>query len=329
LDVTHDILTRIVLGKSRLQASFSLCVSSARISKQKSLERIATVYQVIPKARQELNDLRDKKKRTDPWARADMEEVMKRLQEPRPEPASLTPAEASELAGIVLDRNQQRIEMTNLLAAWDGAIGFSPLAPVLTKTQLLGALVMLTPDMPNLVNHSDPFHPDDLTRDEPGTARAAAPEPQAASAPQAEAQAEKKSTPSPDYRGLLGFIETAGIWEVSLTALCFVWALICTQWVLATCLFGFFFLNFFRLALISIRYAFSRWLAVANYGLMSWYLVGRLDQVSIAVKSDSPASVFLFKFLLGWFGIMGVLNLGFFTYAKRMKEAPNLPEEKK
>jgi hypothetical protein len=26
---------------------------------------------------------------------------------------------------------------------------------------------------------------------------------------------------------------------------------------------------------------------------------------------------------------MGVLNLGFFTYAKRMKEAPNLPEEKK
>jgi hypothetical protein len=219
--------------------------------------------------------------------------------------------------------------MTNLLAAWEGAIGFSPLTPVLSKKQLLGGLVMLTPDMPNLVNHSDPFHPDDLTRDVPGASRAAAPEPQAASAPQAEAQAEKKTTPSPDYRGLLGFIETAGIWEVSLTALCFVWALICTQWVLAACLFGFFFLNFFRLALISVRYSFSRWLAVANYGLMSWYLVGRLDPVSIAVKSDSSASVFLFKILLGWFGIMGVLNLGFFTYAKRMMEAPNLPEEKK
>jgi hypothetical protein len=330
LDVVQDILTRIVLGKSRLQVSFSLCVSSARISKQKSLERVATVYQAIPKARQELNDLHDKKKRTDPWARADMEEVMKRIHDPLPEPAPLTPAEASELAAIVLDRNQQRIEMTNLLAAWEGAIGFSPLTPVLSKKQLLGGLVMLTPDMPNLVNHSDPFHPDDLTRDVPGATRAAAaPEPPAASAPQAEAKAEKKRSPSPDYRGLLGFIETFGLWELPLNIIGLVWALVCAQWLLALCLVGFFLLNFFRLALIAIRYSFSRWLAVANYGLMSWYLVDRLDPVSIAVKSDSPASVMLFKLLLGWFGIMGVLNLGFLTYAKRMKEAPELPEEKK
>jgi hypothetical protein len=325
LDVIHDMLTRIVLGKSRLQVSFSLCVSSARISRQKSLERIATVYQAISKARQELDDLRNKKKRTDPWARVDMEEVMERTQEPQPATAPLTPAEASELAGIVLDRNQQRIEMTHLLAAWQGATDFSSLSPVLTKSQLLGALVMLTADMPNLVNHSDPFHPDDLTLDVPGSTPAPAPSPQAASATATDAKPDKKSTPSPDYRGLLGFIETAGIWEVSLTIICFVWSLICAQWVLALCLFGFFFLNFFRLALIAIRYSFSRWLAVVNYGLMSWYLVHRIDQASGIIITESTASVYLFKFLLGWFAIMFVLNLGFFTYARSMKEAPDKP----
>jgi hypothetical protein len=41
---------------------------------------------------------------------------------------------------------------------------------------------------------------------------------------------------------------------------------------------------------------------------------------------ESPASLNLFKFLLGWCGVMAVLNLGFFTYAKRMEEAPNKPE---
>lgn len=60
------------------------------------------VYQSLPKARQELEDLRDKKKRNDPWARADMEEMMKRAAKPAPAPLKLDLDEAKELARLVL-----------------------------------------------------------------------------------------------------------------------------------------------------------------------------------------------------------------------------------
>ena len=30
--------------------------------------------------------------------------------------------------------------------------------------------------------------------------------------------------------------------------------------------------------------------------------------------------------MLVWCGVMALLNLGFFTYAKRMEDAPNRPE---
>jgi len=78
------------------------------------------------------------------------------------------------------------------------------------------------------------------------------------------------------------------------------------------------------MAMIAIRAAFSRWLAVTHYGLMAWYAYHRID-VAAAIP-ESPASLALFKFLLGWCGVMAVLNLGFFTYAKRMEEAPNKPD---
>ena len=146
--------------------------------------------------------------------------------------------------------------------------------------------------------------------------------------PQSGEGPEQKTSVLPEYQGLLRFIEKSGVWEVFLTIVCFVWALICAQWVLALCLFGFFFLNFFRLALIAIRYSFSRWLAVFNYGLMCGYLFHRIDQASGIIITDSSASVVLFKFLFGWFGVMLVLNLGFFTYAKRMSEAPSKPRSK-
>ena len=326
LDVMHEVVTNVVLAQSKLQASFTLCVSSARLAKSKSLERLTAIYQAIPKARQDLDDLRDKKKRNDPWARADMEDIMKRVANPGPAPLPLSTDEAKELARLVSSPEQQRIEMANLQGAWEGATDFSPLTPVMTREQLLGALVHLAPDMPNLLNHKGPFYPDDLTGDVPKGAPT--PVPDAVASPQSGEGPEQKTSVLPEYQGLLRFIEKSGVWEVFLTIVCFVWALICAQWVLALCLFGFFFLNFFRLALIAIRYSFSRWLAVFNYGLMCWYLFHRIDQASGIIITDSSASVVLFKFLFGWFGVMLVLNLGFFTYAKRMSEAPSKPGSK-
>jgi hypothetical protein len=331
LDVTHDILTRIALGKSRLQASFSLCVSSARIAKQKSLERIAVVYQAAPKARQELEDLRDKKKRNDPWARADMAEAMKRIDTPQPEPAPLTPTEAAELAGIVLDPKQQRIEMANLLAAWEGATGFSPLDPVMTKNQFLEAIVMLTTDMPNLVNHSGPFHPDDLTRDVPGGSpqKSAATPPQATAAKQPAAEEKKtvestKGSGMPKYRGVLYLIYMLGPIEALLSLVTALWALFCAEWMLLGAIVVFTALNFLRLGGVSMRDAWTRWFAVGLYGLMLGYVGYRIHLHNLS-GLPSGAAFLLLDVLVFWFGPMCFLNLICFDYAKQMREAPDEP----
>jgi hypothetical protein len=331
LDVTHDILTRIALGKSRLQASFSLCVSSARIAKQKSLERIAVVYQAAPKARQELEDLRDKKKRNDPWARADMAEAMKRIDTPQPEPAPLTPTEAAELAGIVLDPNQQRIEMANLLAAWEGATGFSPLDPVMTKNQFLEAIVMLTTDMPNLVNHSGPFHPDDLTRDVPGgspqKSSVTAPVATAGKQPVAEEKKTVESTKGsgmPKYRGVLYLIYMLGPIEALLSLVTALWALFCAEWMLLGAIVVFTALNFLRLGGVSMRDAWTRWFAVGLYGLMLGYVGYRIHLHNLS-GLPSGAAFLLLDVLVFWFGPMCFLNLICFDYAKQMREAPDEP----
>jgi len=326
LDVTHDILTRIALGKSRLQASFSLCVSSARISKQKSLERMAVVYQAAPKARQELEDLRDKKKRNDPWSRADMEEVMKRIQDPEPAPAPLTPKEAAELAGIVLDPNQQRIEMANILAAWEGATDFSPLSPVMTKKQFLEAIVMLTTDMPNLVNHSGPFDPDDLTRDVPGgSPQKSAATPAAAAAAKQPAVEEKKTEETgrtPKYTGVLRFIYEIAMVEVLLCLVVLLWALFCAEWWLLLLLLLFAALNFLRIGGMSARAAWTRWFAIGLYGLMLWYVGYRIHQHNLSGLPSGPAFLLL-DVLVFWFSPMCFLNLICFDYAKQMRDAPD------
>ena len=328
LDVTHDILTRIALGKSRLQASFSLCVSSARISKQKSLERIAVVYQAAPKARQELEDLRDKKKRNDPWARADMAEAMKRIDTPQPEPAPLTPTEAAELAGIVLDPKQQRIEMANLLAAWEGATGFSPLDPVMTKNQFLEAIVMLTTDMPNLVNHSGPFHPDDLTRDVPGGSpqKSAATPPQATAAkqPAAEEKKTEETGRTPKYTGVLRFIYAIAMVEVLLCLVALFWALFCAEWWLLLALLIFAVLNFLRIGGMSARDAWTRWFAIGLYGLMLWYVGYRIQQHHLSGLPSGAASMLL-EGLVYWLAPICFFNLICFDYAKQMREAPDEP----
>lgn len=250
---------------------------------------------------------------------------MKRVANPGPAPLPLSADEAKELTRLVSSPEQQRIEMTNLQAAWEGAIGFSPLTPVMTREQLLKALVHLAPDMPNLLNHKGPFYPDDLTREVP---KGQAPVESARTDENLEeSQPEKKRSPTPDYSGLLGFIQTTGIWEIFLFLGCVVWALVCAQWIFALILLVFTFVHFFRMAMIAIRYSFSRWLAVVHYGLMAWYAYHRVDGAGL-VSAESPASLYLFKFMLGWCGVMALLNLGFFSYAKRMEEAPNLPETK-
>ncbi|MGI9110374.1 MAG: hypothetical protein ACR2KA_10190, partial [Opitutales bacterium] len=143
---------------------------------------------------------------------------------------------------------------------------------------------------------------------------------------QEESRPEKKRSPTPDYSGLLGFIQTTGIWEIFLFLGCVIWALVCAQWLFALALAVFTFVHFFRMALIAIRYSFSRWLAVIHYGLMAWYSFHRLEVDPIDAAA-SAASLNLFRFLLGWCGSMAALNLAFFTYAQRMKEAPNEAEE--
>ena len=307
LDGAHDYILRIVLGRSRLQQSFTLCYSTTAVSQQKSKERVALAYLGTKNGRDDLNDLRDKQKRTDPWARADMAEAIRRMREPRAEPAPLTGTESAELAGLVLEPAQQRIEMLNLLQAWEGSMEHSGLTPVLTREQLLNCLVFLTPDMPNLINLQGPINGDKEGNPSPREKK------------------EEKRLSSPDYRGPLGILEKVAIWEFYLIIVGFVWALVCAQWLLAVLIFFFFFIHSFRIAMMGIRQPFSRWLAVINFGLLgsyAWYRFVRPD----AWYVESPGSLLLFKLITGWAAVMFLVNLGFYTYAQRMKEAPDKPD---
>jgi hypothetical protein len=358
LDVAHEVITKVVLAESKLLTSFTLCVASARVSKAKSLERMTLVYQSLPKARQELEDLRDKKKRNDPWARADMEEVMKRAAKPAPAPLKLNLEEAKELARLVLSLEQQRIEMINLQAAWEGATDFSPLTPVMTREQLLKALVLLAPDMPNLLNHKGPFYPDDLTGDVPGgmpmnssgtttAAPAAGVAPAKAvervkdmdspageertmspaekiAAAMATPQEKKDETDFPKFDGLLGCLGPLTGLELMLGFWAIVWALICTEWLLALALACFFFLQFLKLMLITSRIAWSRWFAIINYGWVLAYLVYRIDRHNTYVQTMTGAGLLLVQIMTITAGVMGFIYLSYFRFAKTMREAPEV-----
>jgi hypothetical protein len=251
---------------------------------------------------------------------------MKRIQDPEPAPAPLTPKEAAELAGIVLDPNQQRIEMSNILAAWEGATDFSPLSPVMTKKQFLEAIVMLTPDMPNLVNHSGPFHPDDLTRDVPGGSpqKSAATPPQATAAkqPVAEEKKTEETAGTPKYTGVLSFIYAFAMVEVLLCLVVLLWALFCAEWWLLLLLLIFTALNFIRIGGMSARDAWTRWFAIGLYGLVLWYVGYRVHQHNLS-GLPSGAAFLLLEVLVFWFGPMCFLNLICFDYAKQMRDAPD------
>ena len=313
LDGAHDYILRIVLGRSKLQGSFTLCHSTTAIDPDKTRKRVAAAYRGAKNGRDDLNDLRDKQKRTDPWARADMEEAIRRMREPKAEPVPLTRAESAELAGLVLEPAQQRIEMLNLLQAWEGSIEHSGLTPVLTREQLLNCLVFLTPDMPNLINLRGAFH---------GQADAKQPPKAAATTqatPEKKAEETSKGRPTPQYKGLLRFIYGFAMVEVLLCLVVLLWALFCAEWWLLLSLFAFAVLNFLRIGGLGSRDAWTRWFAVGLYGLMLWYVGYRIHQHNF-VAPISSAAFLLLDVLVFWFGPMCFLNLICFDYAKQMRE---------
>ena len=318
LDGAHDYILRIVLGRSRMQQSFTLCHSTTAVPSQKSLERLAAAYLGTKNGRDDLIDLRDKKKRTDPWARADVAEAMRRIHQPQAAPTSLTPAEAQELAAIVLDPQQQRIEMLNFMHAWEGAIENAGVTPILTRDQLLQSLLYLTPDMPNLVNLRGDFHQGGKTKSTPAT------DDVPADSAQKVDDAAKKGDLTPQYKGVLRLIYALGPAEALLSLGAIVWALCCTEWWLLLALVGFSVLNFLRVGGMGMRDAGSRWFAVGLYLLMLWYVGYRIHQHSFVSPLSGPAILLLYV-LVFWFGVMCFLNLACFDYAKQMREAPDEP----
>lgn len=152
VDHVHDVISRKVLGASKLQPTFTLYHNSKYVSADKLRERVACILMATPNARSVLDDLRNREKCSDPWARVGFAEAVKRAMSPPVEHALLTNAEALELAEIILRPEQQLIEMENLLAAWRGAIEFnSALKPVLTAEDLIITLGSMMVDMPKLL----------------------------------------------------------------------------------------------------------------------------------------------------------------------------------
>ena len=343
LDGAHDYILRIVLGRSRLQQSFTLCHSTTAVSPLKNKARVALAYLGTKNGRDDLNDLRDKQKRSDPWARADMAEAMRRIHEPQAAPAPLTPAEAEELAGLVLTPAQQRIEMLNFMQAWEGSVEQAGVAPVLTREQLLQFLLYLTPDMPNLVNLRGDFHSAGAAQAVPaagvspakavervkdmdspaGEERTMSPAEKIAAA-MATPPVPKDETTLPNFAGLLGCLGPFSGLELMLGVWAIGWALICTEWVLAVALASFFSLQFLKVGLIVSRVAWARWFAVINYGWLLAYLAYRIDRHNSYAQTMTGAGFLLVQIMTIWAGVMGLVYLSYFRFAKTMSEAPEV-----
>ncbi len=319
IDGVHAYVTETILGLSRLQPSSTLCVASCHVSPEKSLARMTKVYQATKNGRDDLDDLRDKQKRTNPWLRADMAEIMKRIRERKGAPAPLTAAEAKELASIVLSPQQQRLEMLNLLQAWEGAIGHSGMNPVLASKQLLQVLVFLTPDMPDLINLKGDFF--GAPSGKPSSDVISPVVPDAAVAAAGTPDGAPKKNSNPHYRGILRLIYGLSALEILLCLIAVVWSLLCAEWMLFLALLAFSVLNFLRIGGVGMRDAWTRWFAIGLYGLMLWYVGYRIHQHNLS-GLPSGAAFLLLDVLVFWFGPMCFLNLICFDYAKQMRDAP-------
>jgi hypothetical protein len=268
---------------------------------------------------------------------------MRRIHESQAAPAPLTPAEAEELATIVLTPQQQRIEMLNFMQAWEGSVEHAGISPVLTREQLLQFLLYLTPDMPNLVNLRGDFHGVGAAQAVPaagvspakvgervkdmdspaGEERTMSPAEKIAAAMDPP-PVSKDETTYPKFDGLLGCLGPLAGLEVLLGFWTIVWALICTEWLLALALACFFFLQFLKLMLITSRIAWSRWFAIINYGWVLAYLVYRIDRHNTYVQTMTGAGLLLVQIMTVTAGVMGLIYLSYFRFAKTMSEAPEV-----
>ena len=136
--------------------------------------------------------------------------------------------------------------------------------------------------------------------------------------------APKDETDFPKFDGLLGCLGPLAGLELMLCVWAIIWALICTEWVLAVALAGFFFLQFLKITLIVSRIAWSRWFAVFNYGWLLAYLAYRIDRHNSYVQTMTGAGFLLVDIMTIWTGVMGLVYLGYFRFAKTMSEAPEV-----
>lgn len=134
----------------------------------------------------------------------------------------------------------------------------------------------------------------------------------------------KDETTYPQFDGLLGCLGPLAGLEVLLGFWTIVWALICTEWVLAVALAFFWFLQLIKLLLISSRISWSRWFAIINYGWVLAYLVYRIDRHNTYAQPMTGAGLLLVQIMTITAGVMGFIYLSYFRFAKTMREAPEV-----
>jgi hypothetical protein len=134
----------------------------------------------------------------------------------------------------------------------------------------------------------------------------------------------KDETTYPQFDGLLGCLNMISGMEVIFEFWAIVWALFCKEWVLALALAAFFFLQVIKLVLISSRIAWSRWFAVFNYGWLLAYLVYRIDRHNSYAQTMTGAGLLLVQIMTVTAGVMGLVYLGYFRFAKTMRESPEV-----
>lgn len=290
LHTSVDFVMRYALGKSERLPSFTLCHVLPAQSHEKTLKLVARVYQATARGREDLQDLRDPGKRKDPWARADMAEAMLRAmgRKAGETPARLTNAEAMEMAKLVMDPEQQRIEMLNLLQAWEGAIGFnSGLRPVLGQKMLVQMLVLLSPDLPNLMK----------------------------------IKPEEPVVKPPQLSGLPEKVQVIGFLELLLAPGCAIWAMFKSAWLIAFVLLAFLWVHGFKMRLLHRRQPAARWLGLLSYVVLWVVAVGLGDRLQ---PNLSHAERMDLNLVIGyWCFGMAILHLLAFDFARQMREAPD------
>lgn len=304
----HDYITQFVLACSKLQPTFTFCHSTNAVSPQKTLERLTAVYLAAKNGRSDLNDFRDKTKRNDPWARANMEEVMKGMRKPGEVLDPLTASEANEIATIVLNSGQQTIELISILQAWDGSIEFSKgLDAVLTREQLLKSLLFLTPDMPNLIKVNSAINSSDPKESNPSSP-----------APKVK---ESVSRTNPDYDGLVGCLYSFTLMEFTLSAFLLIWSLFTSHWTFALTLLVFALASVSKGLMMEFRKSFARWVAIVSYIGLWWFSGEQLGS-----QSNTQPYPVLQSIIAWWCIIFGALYLFCFDFSKQMCEAPEVKQ---